>query len=80
MKQKLSELIRQDDKTLMLRRMQEGTTYMLIIRRSIGELHKVNNGRLVGLDYITMRQAVELYQQHDWTVIDGTTDAIRETV
>lgn len=80
MKQKLSELLRQDDKHLMLRRMQEGTTYMLIVRRSVGELHTVQNGRMVGLDYITIRQAVELYQQHDWTVIDGTTDAIRETV
>ena len=80
MKQKLSELLRQDDKHLMLRRMQGGTTYMLIVRRSVGELHTVQNGRMVGLDYITIRQAVELYQQHDWTVIDGTTDAIRETV
>lgn len=80
MKQKLSELIRQDDKTLMLRRMQEGTTYMLIIRGTVAELHKVENGRMTGLDYITIKEAVQAYQQHDWTVIDGTTDAIRETV
>lgn len=76
-KPKLSELIKQDHTNLMLRRMQEGTTYLLIIRRSIGELHTVENGRMKGLDYITMRQAVQLYQQHEWTVLDGTIDAIR---
>jgi len=79
MKQKLSELIQQGQ-YVMMRRMEAGVTYLLVSRRGIVELHKVENNILTGLDYITMRQAVELYQQHDWTVIDGTTDAIRETV
>lgn len=69
MKQKLSELLRKDEKTLMLRRMQEGATYMLIIRGTVGELHKVENGRMTGFDYITIKEAVQAYQQHDWSEV-----------
>lgn len=69
MKQKLSELIKRDDRTLMLRRMQEGTTYMLIIRGTVAELHTVEKGRMTGFDYITIKEAVQAYQQHDWSEV-----------
>ena len=67
---KLSELLTNNDKATMLRRMQNGVTHFLIIRsHGVTELHRVEQNRITDIDYITVRKAVELYKQHEWELV-----------
>ncbi len=78
---KLSELLTNNDKATMLRRMQNGVTHFLIIRpHGVTELHRVEQNRITDIDYITVRKAVELYTQHEWEIVDGTIDTVREAL